>query len=26
MARLSNDKERVALVDRANQIRPRTWL
>jgi serine/threonine-protein kinase PknG len=26
MARLSNGEERVALVDRANRIRPRTWL
>jgi serine/threonine-protein kinase PknG len=26
MARLSNGEERVALVDRANRVRPRTWL
>jgi serine/threonine-protein kinase PknG len=26
MARLSNGEERVALVDRANHLRPRTWL
>jgi serine/threonine-protein kinase PknG len=26
MARLSNGEERIALVDRANRIRPRTWL
>jgi serine/threonine-protein kinase PknG len=26
MARLSNGDERVALVDRANRVRPRTWL
>jgi serine/threonine-protein kinase PknG len=26
MARLSNGEERVALVDRANRLRPRTWL
>jgi serine/threonine-protein kinase PknG len=26
MARLTNGEERVALVDRANRVRPRTWL
>jgi hypothetical protein len=26
MARLTNGEERVALVDQANRIRPRTWL